>query len=467
MTASSLSRGRAACGSGLAAGLTAGAVALPVLGCGATASVDAPAQRPAADAPAGLRTRLASLSQRSLLAGRRARVRLTAAQGGTLRIAVQAIEHVPGRRPGPLKRLTATQTVALRPGRAVTVALPLTRGGADAITTCARLRLRLAVTLGGRSAAVAAGDERLDTPRCARFFSPRSFWNRRLPADAPLDPQSAPLIAGLVAQVNDAEARHYGPTINTITYSTPVDEVPENQPRVRVTLDDHATYRRAVRAALRSVPMPPDAQPAGGTDRHLVVWQPSTDTYWEFWKLRRAADGWHAAAAGRMRHVSASGGIFPALEGATATSLPLVGGLIRPEELGSGHIDHALALAIPHPRAGVWSPPAQRTDGFARDADALPEGARLRLDPTVDVAALDLPPAVKTLALAAQRYGMVLRDTAGTVALYAEAPSPERPITYRPIVGDGPLWQLLAQFPWDRLQILRLHLTTYRGASGS
>jgi hypothetical protein len=434
--------------------LVAGAVALPTFGCGgADAPVDAP---PGNVAVGGLQARLVTASQRTLLARRHVGVRLRASHTRTVRIGIQAIEDIPGRAPGPLKRLTTTRRVTVPAEREVTVSLPLTRRGARALATCAPHRLRLAV----ERAAVEAGSERLEPSRCARYFSPHSFWNAPLPADAPVDPQSGAIVAALQAQVDDAVGRHYGPTINTASYSTPVYEVAENQPRVAVTLDDRATYRRTLRAALRAVPLPPDVQPAAGTDAHLVLWQPSTNTMWEFWKLHRQADGWHAK-------VSTSHGVFPALWGATATSLPLLGGLIRPEELARGRIDHVLALAIPRPRAGVWAAPARRTDGWVREPDAVPEGARLRLDPRLDVDALDLPPLVRVLARAAQRYGIVVRDTAGTVALYAEAPTAQRPISYARFFGAQPLWQLLSRFPWQHLQVLRMDLNTYAGAPGT
>ena len=85
----------------------------------------------------------------------------------------------------------------------------------------------------------------------------------------------------------------------------------------------------------------------------------------------------------------------------------------------SGHIDHALAIGIPRVSAGVVVPPATRTDGKAL-VGGLPMGTRLRLDPTLDVAALHLPPVAAMIAVAAQRYGMVVRDTSGSVSFYAE-----------------------------------------------
>ena len=38
------------------------------------------------------------------------------------------------------------------------------------------------------------------------------------------------------------------------------------------------------------VPVPPRARPSGGDDLHVVIWQPSSDTMWEFWDLRITPD---------------------------------------------------------------------------------------------------------------------------------------------------------------------------------
>jgi hypothetical protein len=301
-----------------------------------------------------------------------------------------------------------------------------------------------------------------------RPFAPDGVWNRPLPADAAVDPRSEEIVAALRAQVSQDVARRYGPTINTWQYSAPVYEVPRRQRRVRVTLDNRATYAATLRSAIASVPIPRHARPARGSDKHMVIWQRSTDTMWEFWKMERRSDGWHAAMAGRMTNVSRNPGYFSGPSGfpwgATATSLPLLGGLMTPRELRRGRIDHALALAIPRPKASVWSLPAQRTDGWDKAPGAVPEGARFRLDPAVDVDELGLPRAVRAMALAAQRYGIIVRDKAGTVAFYAEDPaSVAGADPYRRVFGREPLWQQLSRFPWDKLQLMKMELRTYRG----
>ncbi len=86
---------------------------------------------------------------------------------------------------------------------------------------------------------------------------------------------------------------------------------------------------------------------------------------WEFWKAAKRADGWHAAWGGTMTNVSTNPGFFtnPSNWGSTATSLPMLGGLIRLDELAAGRIDHVLAMAIPESLKGTFSWPAQRSDG--------------------------------------------------------------------------------------------------------
>jgi hypothetical protein len=134
--------------------------------------------------------------------------------------------------------------------------------------------------------------------------------------------------------------------------------------------------------------------------------------------------------------------------------------LIR--ELQHRDIPHALAISVPDARAGVWAWPAQRSDGTSQDPASLPEGAHLRLDPRLDVSSLRLDPTTEAIAVAAQRYGMVVRDRTGAaIGLYGEDP-----YQYRRAHGADPYAALLpkvstvllGRFPWRRLQVLDMHL---------
>jgi hypothetical protein len=117
-------------------------------------------------------------------------------------------------------------------------------------------------------------------------------------------------------------------------------------------------------------------------------------------------------------------------------------------------------MNIPYARPKVFSWPAQRTDGTSTDAVAIPEGAQFRLDPTLDLNTLKLPPLTRMMAVAAQRYGMIVRDQTGwAVALFAEDPSStgtnpfSGPAGY---FGGRQPSDLMKAFPWDRLQLLQL-----------
>ena len=290
-------------------------------------------------------------------------------------------------------------------------------------------------------------------------FAPDSFWNTPVPSDAPIDPRSADYVAEIQRQLTVVD-----PYINTNRYSAPVYTVPADHPTVPVVLD--SPYAAAdLRAAWEQVPIPADAAPAQGTDGHMVVYQPSTDTMWEFYRARKLADGWHASWGGRMTKVSTNPGYFttPSNWGATATSMPLLGGLIRLDELAAGRIDHALALAIPDSATGSYSWPAQRTDGALDSPNAIPEGTRFRIDPSLDLDSLQMAPVVRMIAEAAQRYGIVLRDKGGAVTFFAEDPTPTGSNPYAQPGGwfqGKSAAELMQKFPWSHLQALPTKLRT-------
>jgi hypothetical protein len=294
-----------------------------------------------------------------------------------------------------------------------------------------------------------------------RPFAPTSFWNTPLAADAQLDAKSGTYVADLQRQLTQ-----WLPWINTTSSSEPVYTVGADQPLVKVALDKSGTDSQtvALRQAFAAVPVPPDARPAQGVDRNLVVHQPDTDTMWEFWGMQKLADGWHAKWGGKMANVSTSSGRYEYPNnrwGASATSLPLLGGLMRLDELQSGVIDHALAISIPQVRKDVYSWPAQRTDGQVASEDAIPEGTRFRLPANLNLAAIPMSPIVRQMAIAAQKYGVVVRDVSGSIAFYGEDPTPTGTNPYAGLtgyfLGKYPS-TLLAQFPWAKLQALKTTL---------
>jgi hypothetical protein len=292
-------------------------------------------------------------------------------------------------------------------------------------------------------------------PALPRPFAPSSFWNKPLPCHADLDHRSRALVRTLVDQVAENEA-----WVNTYKYSSPIYVAGRDQRQTRVKLDRPSA---SLSAAFEAVPLPRNAIPARGTDAQLVVWQPATDSLWEFSKLTRRAHGWHAMWGGRIEGVSSSPGWFEEKNwGATATGLPLLGGLITLDDLRRGRINHALAIGVTRARSYLWSWPARRTDGATDNRTAIPEGARFRLDPALDLDRIAMPRLTRMLAEAAQRYGIVVRDKTGSSVTF-EAEDATR-FNADPYYRRGGWFggrspsALLASFPWTRLQALRVDL---------
>ncbi len=302
-----------------------------------------------------------------------------------------------------------------------------------------------------------------------RLFSPKSVWNHPLAPTARIDPRSPQMIDGLLQEVRREQAAGVGPWIQTDSYSTPLYIARRNLPTVRVALDDpNASWRVGLQKAYNKVPIPPKARPAAGSDGHMTVWQPSTDKLWEFWQARKENGRWHASWGGAMKRVSHSPGYYsnnswPGLSapnwGATATSLPVIAGTMLVRDLRSPWIRHALAVDLPAPAAGYYSWPAQRTDGHG-PAGSIPEGARLRLPPDLNLVKMHLPRIVLMMARAVKRRGMIVRDQTGSaIGFFAQDPvRAKKDPYYGPGGVFGGQWpnKFLTRFPWEKLQVLKL-----------
>lgn len=289
-----------------------------------------------------------------------------------------------------------------------------------------------------------------------------SVWSTNI-RTAPLASSSAAQAAVLDAQVQ----RYYEgqAAFNVWQYQGSVNSVPPGQARVDVRWDD-CQGKGSVPTGLlgpggqfSSVPIPSNAIVSSGLDASLSIYQASTDTMWTFWKLAKKADGWHACWGGRIDRVSTSPGWYANGFGTSATGLATEGGLVNIADVRAGSIDHALALNLINTGLWrTWSWPAQRSDGNDSTANALLEGARVRLDPTVNVDALPLHPIAKMIAKAAQTYGFIVTDKAGVVGVTAESGSAVQTMTganpWDTLLGGTPSYAIMKNFPWSRMQVL-------------
>jgi hypothetical protein len=279
-------------------------------------------------------------------------------------------------------------------------------------------------------------------------------WNTPLPSSAPLDPNSTAIVADLEGQVQTP----YGEvSLNTDRYSAPIYTVPAGQATVNVTWNNclgAGSESPSLAAGLSNVPIPAGAVPSTGSDGEMVVYQPSSNTEWEFWRAVQTSGTWSACGAGRIQNVSQSPGIFPT-GGVTGSGLPLLGFLIRVSDLQAGVINHAINIELPCIRAATFSWPAQRTDGACNDPNAPAEGERFRLPASLDLSTLNLTPGELMIARAMQQYGVIVTDLAGRAAIQAEDPRPYEvngaPNPYAAyFTGNSPDW--LKDMPLQDLQ---------------
>jgi hypothetical protein len=312
-----------------------------------------------------------------------------------------------------------------------------------------------------------------------REFAAGSYVHRPLPADLPLDPLSR----AWVASINDQIRRHFSrAAMNTNRFSPPIFIVGADEPTMRIRARRRQEPSWAfppLEALWTDVPLPADFQPAQGTDREAILYQPETGRYWEFWMLERTGETtrnsqgaevaeWAAAWGGHIGDLSRNPGYFETAGdgvtyGTAATGLVLLAGLVTMAEQRRGEVRHALHLGLPETRKGSWIWPAQRSDGRVADEKAILQGAIFRLPAEIDLESQVMTGYARMLARAVQRYGMVVRDTAGAVTLYAENPMLEGSANpyFQP---DGlfgcprkktlqQCWSMdpLEGFPWDKL----------------
>ena len=319
-------------------------------------------------------------------------------------------------------------------------------------------RLSLVAALFAAAIPAARAADALPTDK---VFAADSFWYAAIPKNVALHPNNKAFVGEFLRQ----KKAYYGTVnINTTKWASPVYVVGPDVPVTRVTEWDCQKKNFTDQNLARQwaeVPMPANARQADGNDSEMTLYQPSTDTLWEFWQARKVDGRWQACWGGRLQHASKSDGVFAEHYGTTATSLPFIGGQITAEQLQRGEIRHVIGISLvdaEHFNIKSW--PAHRSDGWnpKKLPNRIPEGLRFRLNPDIDVDALKMHPVGKTIAKAAQKYGFVIWDKAGAISLRAENPksyAARGQLDPYPALFKGKSSAtVLDGFPWDQLQFM-------------
>lgn len=252
-----------------------------------------------------------------------------------------------------------------------------------------------------------------------QLFDESHAWNQRVDT-APLDGESATIIGYLNTQHTDSQRfRIDGPSSE-----------PDNQYGITLLYADSDTIASAFTPTgdhfspdcdITPVPLPTGGAIEGEAgygcegdgDCHLLVIDPSTCRLYEMWRANITSTTFFG---GCLAVWFLDQTYSPVLRGdcctsADAAGLPIAALMFGADDIAAGEILHALRFILPNAlmRERVYVRPATHSTGATSGpADAPPYGARLRLKADFDPSGLN--PAARVVAVALQRYGMILAD---------------------------------------------------------
>lgn len=321
-------------------------------------------------------------------------------------------------------------------------------------------------------AAPADGPAAALAPPRGGLYSASSPFNQPIPANPAIEPGSAEMVQGLVkAEAEENFVLTVGRwTVSTYFAgpSTPSSNVAlrkappqwgEDPGYVGFPPGWSDSLSRQLPFEMRGVPIPPGAEADPSLDAHMTVIDPAANCEYDFYGAHQTAQGWQAIW-GNSTPLNGSG-VYPNGMGTKASGFAGSAGLIWPQELKEGHIDHALFFAYPYTKSGGPVSPATSADGLSTMPGALPEGARVQLDPGLDLDALRLAPYQETIARAMQTYGMILGDTGGAFALFAVGRNSFPTDPYKDLLPAGD-YPDLGAIPADRFRVLSLPAQQYK-----
>jgi hypothetical protein len=229
-------------------------------------------------------------------------------------------------------------------------------------------------------------------------------WNQDV-SRAPRDPRSRAYLAYIDSHGGDHLHPDFG---SPRPYGFPYSVVDAGQRKLPV---NYTAYGEESDPG--PFPVPARAPVEGGNrsdgDRHVLVVDRSACRLYELYRAFYVAEPrphWNADSGSEWDLRSAS----RRPEGwtsADAAGLPIFAGLVRYDEVASGHLDHAIRVTFESTR-NAWAHPASHCAGDTANPAAPPMGLRLRLKAGYGLGRFS--GAAKTIALAMKRYGLIVAD---------------------------------------------------------
>jgi hypothetical protein len=255
-----------------------------------------------------------------------------------------------------------------------------------------------------------------------RAFAPDSWWNTAVPDDAPAHPRATEILRYMQRgrESNDGCVRLAG--AGTDSWGQPVYWAQPEDPEYDVA------SRRADRPPeLRNLRIPRGAAAAENSDGSMTVFDVErgivvafTDAHYD-----AASDAWSTGGA-TVSYLDSNGlhertgqSDEPRNTGSHRGNNPAVM-MARLDEVEHGRIPHVLKVASGPETSSRGVFPMTGSDGDSEQADAPPQGLRMRIKPEIDVTQLGLDPQALVIARALQEYGFYIGDSGGTTALKLE-----------------------------------------------
>lgn len=274
---------------------------------------------------------------------------------------------------------------------------------------------------------------------------PRSLFNQPV-SSWTLDPQSSTIVSSLVSDYREA----YGNV--GVNYDMPIYDVPAGTPNAVISVAPGCNNFLA--GTGNRVPVPSFVSEPQSSDSPVVLYSPSLNKEWEFWRFGQVSAHQYEACWGGRATLSTSDGVFRYPYGESATGISYLATTVTENDIKSGAINHAIALVVPQCNSSVA--PADRTDCGSVPGQPA-EGQRFRFPSNLAVPS-GLPPFARMVFRAIQNYGLVVVDKGGAVQITAEQTSDWAAQGHKgtdPITAASwgwPQYRVINSLPWSQLE---------------
>jgi hypothetical protein len=229
------------------------------------------------------------------------------------------------------------------------------------------------------------------------LFPPDNPWRRNI-THTPVSRHSAAWVRSIGAHL------HLHPDFGSNpAYGIPYEVVPKDQRRVPIHFTAYGDESDP-----GPYPIPRDARIEAGSDRHVLVASRNCHLY-EMFDSHRARRGWDAAS-GAIFNLRSDRLRPDGWTSADAAGLPILPGLVRPDEIRAGHIDHALRFTVETTQRG-YIHPATHQAGATNSPNYPPMGARFRLKASYPLKGFT--GAARIILVCLKHYGMFVADNGG------------------------------------------------------